>query len=210
MSVKKRKCKQCSKWTEHFIKTNVAVFCDVDCAYKFARAKQEKEQARLISKFKQSRTKEDKTAKKAARELKKNDRKYQFQLTKSVIQKWVNHVRDAGLPCISCGTVKQTIVYSGGHYKTAGGFPELALNTLNIHRQCNFHCNKNLSGNITGDKNSKGYTIGLVERYGQDYVDWLDSYHESTRYDCDQLIKIRAYYAKLIRDNNPDDSEIPF
>ncbi len=206
----KRKCKQCPKWTNDFIKTNVAVFCGVDCAYKFAKAKQEKEQARLIAKFKQSRTKQDKADKKAKRELKNNDRKHQFQLTKSKIQHWVNHIRDAGKPCISCGTEKQYIQYCGGHYKTAGGFPELALNTLNIFRQCNFYCNRNLSGNISGNKTTQGYTAGLIERCGQERVDLLNSKHESPNYDCDQLIEIRAFYAKLIRDNNPDDSDRPF
>jgi len=144
------------------------------------------------------------------RELKKNDRKHQFQLTKSVIQKWVNHVRDAGRPCISCGTEKPTIQYCGSHYKSAGGHSEIALDTRNIHRGCNRYCNKALSGNIHGNKTTKGYIVGLIERYDQAYVDWLDSYHESPNYSCEQLIEIRAFYSKLIRDNNPDDSDRPF
>jgi len=210
MSVAKRKCKFCPKWTEDFIKTNVGVFCDVDCAYKFARVKQEKKQAKLITKLRQSQVKEDKDAKKAVTELKKNDRKHQFQLTKSKIQHWVNHVRDFGKACISCGNTNPKIQYCGGHCKTAGGHSELALDTRNIHKQCNQYCNLRLSGNISGNKTTKGYTVGLVERYGQEYVDWLDSYHEPKNYTCEQLIEIRAFYSKLIRDNNPDDSDRPF
>ncbi len=210
MSVAKRKCKNCGEYTETFIKVPAGIFCSVESAYKFARIKQEREQARLIAKLKQLGIKKDKAAKKAVREFKRNDRRYQFRLTKSVIQKWVNHIRDVGLPCISCGNTNSKIQYCGGHYKTAGGHPELALDTRNISRQCNQYCNLRLSGNISGNKTTKGYIVGLIERYGQEYVDYLDSYHEPKNYTCDQLIEIRAFYAKLIRDNNPDDSDRPF
>ncbi len=204
------KCKFCSKKVDKPFQAGIYKFCQLDCAYKFARARQDKQRKRQQAKAKQSQAKEDKADKKALREFKRNDRKHQFQLTKSKIQHWVNHIRDFGLGCISCGTEKPTIQYCGGHYKTAGGHSEMALITKNIHKQCNQYCNMNLSGNIHGTKTTKGYIVGLVDRYGQDYVDWLDSHHELPRYDCDQLIKIRAFYSKLIRDNNPDDSERPF
>lgn len=210
MAVAKRKCRNCGEYTENFIKVPAGVFCSIAGALKFARTKQDQQRKRQQDKAKQSRAKADKADKKAVRELKKNDRKHQFQLTKSKIQHWVNHIRDHGLPCISCGNENPNIQYCGGHYKTAGGHSEMALITKNIHRQCNRYCNMNLSGNISGNKTTKGYTVGLIERYSQEYVDWLDSYHESPRYDCDQLIKIRAFYSKLIRDNNPNDSERSF
>lgn len=212
MTNKNRRCTQCKEYKERIngVLCPTGWFCSIKHARDYARATQDRQRQRQINKAKQSQAKQDKAAKKADRELKKNDRIYQFQLTKSVIQKWVNHVRDAGLACISCGNTKTTIQFCGGHYKTSGGFPELALNTLNINRQCNFHCNRSLSGNISGDKHSEGYTAGLIKRFGQERVDLLNSYHESPRYDCEQLIKIRAFYSKLIRDNNPNDSERTF
>lgn len=203
MAVKKRKCKYHKSYTEEFIVTNAGVFCTIDAAYKFGSEQRDK-------KRKQQKVKLEKADKQVKRESKRNDKKHQFQLTKKKIQQWVNHVRDAGLACISCGNTKPTIQYCGGHYKTAGGFPELALNTLNIHRQCNRYCNMALSGNLTGNKTSSGYTAGLIERCGQERVDLLNSKHENPNYDCDQLIAIRAFYSKLIRDNNPDDSGRPF
>jgi len=205
----KRECKQCGIFTREFIKIPAGVFCSLQHAIDWAKDKQEQQRQRKLTKLRQSQAKEDKVAKKAARELKRNDRKHQFQLTKSKIQQWVNHVRDAGLACISCGTEKPNIQYCGSHYKSAGGHPELALDTRNVHRGCNRYCNKALSGNISGNKTTKGYTAGLIERYGQDYVDWLDSYHEPKNYTCEDLIKIRAYYSKLIRENNNDDSNRP-
>jgi len=208
MSNKKRRCTQCKEYSiaENGIVTPAGFFCDSQHAVDYARATQNKQREQQIKKAKQSQFKEDKAAKKGARELKKNDRRYQFRLTKSKIQHWVNHVRDADLPCISCGNVNPNIQYCGGHYKTAGGHPELALETRNISRQCNQYCNLRLSGNISGNKTTKGYIVGLIERYDQAYVDWLNSYHESPNYTCDQLIEIRAFYSKLIRENNPDDS----
>lgn len=212
MTNKNRQCTYCKEYLERIkgVLCPAGWFCSIKHARNYVRATQNKQRQQQIKKAKQSQVKRDKASKKAARELKKNNRKYQFQLTKSVIQKWVNHVRDAGKPCISCGRDKPTIQYCGGHYKTAGGFPELALNTLNINKQCNRYCNHELSGNISGNKHSEGYTIGLIRRHGQERVDLLNSKHESPRYDCEQLIKIRAFYSKLIRDNNPDDSNRPY
>jgi len=212
MAVKKRKCCHCKEFgiAKDGVITPAGFFISMAHALKYVKSTQAKQRAKQQARAKQLCIKADKASKKATRELKRNDRKHQFQLTKSKIQKWVNHVRDAGLGCISCGTTKPNIQYCGSHYKSAGGHSELALDTHNIHRACNRYCNRALSGNISGNKTTKGYTVGLIERYGQDYVDWLDSYHESKNYDCDQLIKIRAFYSKLIRDNNPDDSERPF
>ena len=135
------------------------------------------------------------------------DRPKQFKLTKAAIQKWVNHVRDNDMPCISCGTTND-VVYCGGHYKTAGGNPERALWTPNIHRQCNFHCNSSLSGNIEGTKHSKGYKKGLVERYGADYLESLEVYREFKSLTGEDLMEIRKSYFELIRENNKDDSNL--
>jgi len=165
--------------------------------------------AKIRAKAKRVQQAEDKASSAAVRAIKDNSYPHQFDLTKKVLQKWVNHVRDKGRPCISCGTERPGIIYCGGHYKTAGGNPEIALESKNIHRQCNWHCNSNLSGNISGTKKTKGFTFGLLERYGQDYIDWLDGPHKTKNYSCEQLKEIRAYYSRLIREGNSDDSDRP-
>lgn len=136
----------------------------------------------------------------AKQRLKGNDYSYQLKLTKRVAQKLANRL-DAyhGHGCISCDTQKTDIQYSGGHYKTGGGFPELAVDLRNIHRQCNRNCNESLSGNIHGTKTSGGYIKGLVARYGQQYVDWLDGPHSMQQFTCDTLKAIRKEYAAEIR-----------
>ena len=65
-----------------------------------------------------------------------------------------------------------------------------------------------LSGNIEGTKISDGYKKGIIERYGEEYLDDIDRYREFKTLSCDDLILIRKSYSKLIRDDNPDDSEI--
>lgn len=212
MSNKKRRCTHCKEYSivEDGALVPAGFFCSMPHVMEYANCKRDKQRAKQITKAKQAQVELSKAGRKAAKELKQNDKRHQFKLTKSKIQQWVNHVRDAGLPCISCGNTKTTIQYCGGHYKTAGGFPELALNTLNIHKQCNRYCNMNLSGNLTGNKHSEGYTEGLIKRYGEKRVDLLNSRHVNPNYGCEQLISIRAFYSKLIRESNPDDSERPF
>lgn len=187
-------------------RTPTGWFCSIDHAIEHSRAVRERQNKKAM----QSQAKKEKDNRKASRALKDNDRKHQFKLTKEVIQKWVNHVRDSEFGCISCGTTKPTILYSGGHYRTAGGNPEIALESKNIHKQCLFNCNKNKSGNISGDKHSIGFKKGLIERYGEEYVDWLENHHESNRLDCDQLRELRAYYNRLIREKKKTDEDRPF
>lgn len=56
-----------------------------------------------------------------------------------------------------------------------------------------------LSGNISGTKGTKGFKAGLVERYGQDFVDHLESYRPTRKRTCDELIAMRKEYAAEIR-----------
>lgn len=160
---------------------------------KKAREQEARKKARQASQ-------ERKESREAKQNLKARDYSYQFGLTKRAAQKLGNMLdKVAGFGCISCGTQKPSIVYCGGHYKTAGAHSEIALDIRNIHRQCNRYCNSGLSGNISGNKNTKGYTVGLVERYGREYVEWLDSYHPSPNYTCDDLKELRAVFAEECR-----------
>ena len=102
--------------------------------------------------------------------------------------------RDMGLPCISCGTTKPGIQYAAGHYKTCGGSPELRFDEKNVHRQCNQYCNMQLSGNLLE------YRKGLIERYGMEIVDYLESYHEPKNYTIDDIKEITKKYRAKTRE----------
>lgn len=105
---------------------------------------------------------------------------------------WVR-ARDAGLPCISCGTTSD-IQYAAGHFRSAGGHPELRFEPLNVHLQCNRNCNMAKSGNLGP------YRIELIKRIGQEKVDWLEGPHEPKRYTIDDLKAIKAHYRALARE----------
>ena len=100
--------------------------------------------------------------------------------------------RDAFLPCISCG-ITNPVQWHAGHYLSRGAHPELALDPRNINRQCS-QCNDYLSGNQIE------YRKGLIRRYGQAYVDWLEGQHDAARLSVDDLKRITAEFKKATKE----------
>lgn len=127
-----------------------------------------------------------------------NNYRHQFKLTRLAAQKLANRL-DAELPCICCGAMRGTAQFCGGHAKTQKAHPELALDLHNIHGQRNAFCNKHKSGNWSGDKQSWGYKQGLILRYGQGMVDYLETFRPKVQYTPQDLIALRKLYAKEIR-----------
>lgn len=101
-------------------------------------------------------------------------------------------VRDADLPCISCG-IENPVQWHAGHYLSRGAHPELSLDPRNIHKQCS-QCNNYLSGNQIE------YRKGLIRRYGQEYVDWLEGPHEPAHTTIEDAKRIKAEYRQKTRD----------
>lgn len=95
-------------------------------------------------------------------------------------------LRDADLPCISCGRFHQGS-YDAGHYLSRGARPELRFDELNIHKQC-VPCNQHLSGNIVL------YRVALLEKIGADGVAYLEGPHEPKKYTIEDLRAIKAEY----------------
>ena len=73
------------------------------------------------------------------------------------------NLRDAGRPCISCGRTYAKM--DVGHYYGKGAYPNLKYDEMNVHLQCR-RCNM--------QSNVQGYQRGLLERYGQDFLDILE------------------------------------
>ncbi len=111
---------------------------------------------------------------------------------------WVR-LRDAGMPCISCGSMPDdSDLITGsridaGHYRSTGACPELRFEPLNCHAQC-VKCNRNLSGNVVE------YRIRLIARIGADAVSWLEGPHEPRRYTVEELKAIKAEYRAKARE----------
>ena len=112
--------------------------------------------------------------------------------------------RDYGKPCISCRTTNPDVQYAAGHMKTKGAYPELRLMPLvNIFGQCNHRCNKQLSGNINGTKDTIGYRQGLINRFGewgQELLDYLDGPHPLRKYTVDELGEIKQGFNEWARE----------
>ena len=95
-------------------------------------------------------------------------------------------LRDAHLPCISCGR-HHTGQYHAGHYRTVGSMPALRFNEDNVHKQCSA-CNNHLSGNIVN------YRINLLAKIGQQRLEILEGKHEPLHLSIDDIKAIKQTY----------------
>lgn len=153
--------------------------CSQPCALAWARERAEKKERRAR-----------RLDTRAAREALKT----KPQLTKEAQASFNAFIRlrDAGLPCISCGQHPKSTHLTGGgmdcgHYRSVGANPELRFEERNAHGQCK-HCNKHLSGNVVN------YRIGLINRLGVAEVHWLECAHVMPNWTRDQLREIRDKY----------------
>lgn len=154
--------------------------CSFDCQLEYAtRAAMKSAASRKANERKETKAKLEKL----------KPRSQWMKETQAAVNAYVR-ARDEGMPCISCG-ITNPVQWHAGHYLSRGAHPELALEESNIHRQCS-QCNDHLSGNQIQ------FRKGLIERYGQPLVDWLESHHEPKKYTIEQLKAIRdEYRAKL-------------
>ena len=199
MANSKRKCRNCKEYFRVKAMTpNYIKWCSPECREAMALEALHKVQHNKV-KLRERAERKAKTKDRVRRtNYWNNDYRHQFKLAKQAAQKLAN-VLDKDLPCICCDEPRGNAQWSGGHYKTAGGHPELALNMINIHGQRNALCNGHKSGNLSGDKHSKGFTQGIIDRYGQEMVDYLQSYHPPKNYTCEELITIKKAYRKEVR-----------
>ena len=97
---------------------------------------------------------------------------------------------DKGNNCISCD--KPSKKENAGHYRSAGGNPELRFEPLNVHLQCEY-CNTYLHGNLID------YRINLIKKIGLEKVEWLEGYHEPKNYTIDQIKGLKVLYRLKIK-----------
>lgn len=116
---------------------------------------------------------------------------YHAREAQTAFNAWIR-LRDAALPCVSCGRHHQG-QYHAGHFRTVAGSPELRFEPLNVHKQC-APCNNHKSGDIVN------YRLELVRRIGEERLAWLEGPHEPKRYTVDDLQAITAHYRKAARE----------
>lgn len=111
--------------------------------------------------------------------------------TQQAFNEWVR-LRDADLPCVSCGRHHDG-QYHAGHYRTVAANPEIRFEPLNVHKQC-APCNNHKSGDIVN------YRIELVKRIGTEAVEWLEGPHEAKKYTVEELKAMTADYRAKTRE----------
>jgi len=97
--------------------------------------------------------------------------------------------RDAGKPCISCGSPDTGSSNSRdcGHYRSVGSAPHMRFVEDNAHGQCK-HCNRHLSGNHVA------YRLGLVQRIGERAVELIEADSTTRKYTHEGLREIAKHY----------------
>ncbi len=115
----------------------------------------------------------------------------QFALTVSIARQ-LGNLLDIKLGCICC-KLTRTSQFCGGHCKTMAARSDIAFDLRNIHGQQNKRCNMGLSGNIPHFKE------GLLQRYGQPLLDFLEVVQDVKRWTPQLLKKLRAIYSAEIR-----------
>jgi hypothetical protein len=179
--MKSKKCKVCK--TEFTPVQFAQAVCNYKCAIEHSKnLKQQKEQ------------REWKANKAILRNNLKTLSDYEADAKKS-FQKYIR-MRDAKLPCISCGNANAKD-WSGGHFYSAGMYSGLIFDERNCHKQCNTYCNKYLSGNLLE------YRKGLTKRYGEDFVIELDRISIEKRnykYSKEELIAKKLQYDIKIKE----------
>lgn len=186
MANSKRKCKYCGVSTREYIVVQMSAFCNFDEAVKYASENKSKGAA-IIKKS------DNKKYAKRKKELKDNDKSYRDKQAQSAFNAYIR-ARDDYLPCISCGR-NHTGQYHAGHYRSRGAHPELRFEELNCHKQC-APCNNHLSGNISN------YRPALIEKIGQEKVNWIEGPHEPKKYTCSELKEIELKYKSKLKQLN--------
>lgn len=132
-----------------------------------------------------------KKAREVKKEFRENDKSTLKQLAQVLVNRYVR-LRDLNKPCISCGYEGSSRQIHAGHYKPAGNNQQLRYNTINIHAQCSI-CNNHLSANLVN------YRVALIKKIGLEKVEWLESNHETKKYNVEYLQRLINVFKKKIK-----------
>lgn len=148
-----------------------------------------------------------KKAKVKLKELDRTNLRWQHPLTQKafnkmrVLQEKLWYIERGLEPvCISCG--KSNMDFCCGHLSTVGAHAEVRYDSRNTYLQCNKYCNSSLSGNINGNKHTRGYLQGLVDRFGEDEAEEIIQYCKSQpvkKWNWQEVEEIRENANKEIR-----------
>jgi len=211
MANSKRRCTHCKEYAvaKDGFKFPAGFFCSIKHAKEYGKAKQDKANAKQASKAKKVQAESKKANSKALKDYNRKDIRWQHKQTQPRFNKMrvlqeIAWFEDRGLApvCISCG--KPGMDWCAGHFKTRGSQGNLRYDASNVFLQCNRYCNMGLSGNIEGNKTTRGYKQGLLDRFGEErgreIIDYCESNNDTIRWDWEVLEKMRAGFNARIRE----------
>lgn len=176
-----RKCKVCKDPYEP--RLPMQVVCGMDCAKSLAvsvRGKAEKKKAV------QERA-ETRRRKEAIRPISKLEEE-----CRTIVQK-IARIRDRNDGCISCELpANWDGQWHGSHFRSHGACSALQFHLWNIHKAC-WICNKLYSGRINQ------YEPRLVQKMGQEKVDWLKAQNGVVRPSREYLYRFKKVMGKRLR-----------
>lgn len=176
---KECKCKVCA---ELFTKLRpMQKVCSPSCAFELTKIQNDKKaQKQERAELKQTREKLD--AMRTKPQL--------VKLAQTAFNAFIR-ARDAGKPCISCGTPLAADTVGGafdcGHYRSIGSAPHMRFVEDNAHGQCK-HCNRHLAGNHVE------YRKRLIERIGERNVELIENDNTTRKYTKEGLEEIARHY----------------
>jgi len=160
------------------------------CIEPWMLAFQEKQKRKAVAEHK-ARLKVERAVDRRKREEQKPRAKWLAEC--QVIVNKIVRLRDRHLPCCSCDRqASWDGQWHASHFRSVGAASALRFNLLNIHKGCSI-CNHHLSGNIAG------YTPRLIEKIGQERVDWLYTQNQLANYSIDYLARFKAVMGKKLR-----------
>lgn len=176
-----RKCKVCKSAYEP--RLPMQVVCGLDCARSLAvsvRGKAEKKKAV------QERA-ETRRRKEAIRPISKLEEE-----CRAIVQK-IARIRDRNDGCISCELpANWDGQWHGSHFRSHGACSALQFHLWNIHKAC-WICNKLYSGRINQ------YEPRLVQKMGQERVDWLKAQNGVVKPSREYLYRFKKVMGKRLR-----------
>lgn len=191
-----KKCKQCKATFSP--RNTLEAVCGFECAILFAKTPKGDDH-RMKAVKKESRA--------DLKLLNRKSLKWQHGLTQKAFNKMrvleeLLWFKERGLrpECISCGGKDKD--WCCGHFKTVGSQGVLRYDRENTYLQCNRYCNMGLSGNINGNKNTRGYTQGLIDRFGKEaieIIDYCETNIAAVKWEWQQLEDMRAEFNEKIR-----------
>lgn len=178
--IKPKKCKQCGKEFKPF--NSLQKVCNYVCATAFARAK----------------TIDDRFLGLKKKVKDRDSYKLLMKTAKLLVQKYAR-LRDAKLPCISCGS-DYSVEFHGGHLWKAEIWRGIVLEEINVNKQCK-KCNVYLDGN------ELMYVEGFLKKYGQDKFNELYLKAKATKdykWERAELAEKINYYKEKINQLNAE------